>query len=164
MSEAEPQPTALRLEPGGTADLDGVMQVMGASFAPDFGEAWTRSQCAGILPLAGVALTIARDGDGNIQGFTLMRTVADESELLLLAVAPDARRRGIGSILVRHYIDHSQAQGVDRLHLEVRDGNPAVEIYRAFGFSIEGRRPNYYRGRDGSHHDALTMARSIQQG
>lgn len=156
-----PQPLALRLDAGGAADLDSVMQVMGTAFSPDYGEAWTRSQCAGILPLSGVVLTLARDDEGRTHGFALMRTVADESELLLLAVSPEAQRRGIGSSLVRHYIDHSLGRGVKRLHLEVRDGNPAVAMYQAFGFGTEGRRSDYYRGRDGTCHDALTMARSI---
>lgn len=161
MIEREPQPAPLRLEPGAADDLDSVMEVMAAAFSPDFGEGWTRSQCAGILPLAGVVLTLARDGDGKTLGFTLMRTIAGESELLLLAVSPQAQRRGVGSALLRHYIDRSRDDGAQRLHLEVRDGNPAVAIYGTFGFSTEGRRVNYYRGRDGSTHDALTMARSI---
>ena len=57
-----------RLEEGGSGDLDDVMQVMEAAFGNTYGEAWTRSQCAGILPMAGVALIIARDGDSGQGG------------------------------------------------------------------------------------------------
>ena len=79
----------VRLRPGDSSDLEEVMEVMDAAFGSRFGEAWTRSQCAGILPMAGVCLVIARDpANGHIIGFSLMRTVADESELLLLAVLP----------------------------------------------------------------------------
>ena len=84
----------VRLAPGESADLDAVMDVMTSAFDPGFGEGWTRSQCAGILPLSGVLLMLARDEQGKVQGFSLLRTVADEAELLLLAVAPKARRRG----------------------------------------------------------------------
>ncbi|HVL29588.1 MAG TPA: GNAT family N-acetyltransferase [Sphingomicrobium sp.] len=151
----------VRLVPGQSTDLDAVMAVMAAAFDPHFGEAWTRSQCAGILPLSGVMLMLARGDGGAVHGFSLLRTVADEAELLLLAVAPAAQRRGVGAALLNHFIDHGRARGVRRLHLEVRDGNPAVAMYRAFGFKEEGRRSKYYCGQDGSQHDALTMARAL---
>ena len=161
MIESAPRPMTVLLSQGGSDDLDSVMDVMAAAFDPRFGEGWTRSQCAGILPLSGVMLTIARDQAGLAQGFSLLRTVADEAELLLLAVAPETQGRGVGGVLLRHFIDHGRSQDIHRLHLEVRDGNPAVAMYQAFGFSLEGRRPNYYCGRDGRRHDALTMARSL---
>ena len=56
-------------------DLDAVMAVMSAAFGSRYGEAWTRSQCAGILPMAGVSLTLARDADsGRRVGFSLARS------------------------------------------------------------------------------------------
>ena len=92
---------------------------------------------------------------------SLLRTVADEAELLLLAVAPKAQRRGVGAALLDHFVEHAKRAGVRRVHLEVRDGNPAVAMYQAFGFKAEGRRSKYYSGLDGSQHDALTMARQL---
>jgi ribosomal-protein-alanine N-acetyltransferase len=153
--------TRVRLVPGESADLDAVMDVMTSAFDPDFGESWTRSQCAGILPLSGVRLMLARDNEGAVQGFSLLRTIGDEAELLLLAVRSTVQRRGVGATLLDHFIEHGRSQGVRRLHLEVRDGNPAVAMYQAFGFSAVGRRPKYYCGKDGSLHDALTMAREL---
>lgn len=152
---------AVQLVAGESADLDAVMDVMASAFDPCFGEGWTRSQCAGILPLSGVVLVLARDERDHVHGFSLLRTVADEAELLLLAVSPAVRRRGVGAALLDHFIDLGRRKGVRRLHLEVRDGNPAVTMYQAFGFQTEGRRRNYYSGMDGSQHDALTMAREL---
>jgi len=152
---------SIRLVTGDSTDIDGVMEVMAAAFDPNFGEGWTRSQCAGILPLSGVVLMLARDERDEVRGFSLLRTVADEAELLLLAVAPDSQRRGVGASLLDHFIGHSRNLGARRLHLEVRDGNPAVAMYQAFGFKPEGRRRKYYAGQDGSQHDALTMAREL---
>lgn len=151
----------VRLTHGASADLDAVMDVMASAFDPGFGEGWTRSQCAGILPLSGVVLMLARDEQGAVHGFSLLRTVADEAELLLLAVTPRTQRRGVGAALLKHFIEHGRTRGVRRLHLEVRDGNSAVAMYQAFGFKAEGRRPKYYSGRDGSQHDAVTMAREL---
>jgi ribosomal-protein-alanine N-acetyltransferase len=151
----------LRLVPGESADLEAVMDVMTSAFDPGYGEGWTRSQCAGILPLSGVLLVLARDDRDRVRGFSLLRTVADEAELLLLAVAKTAQRRGVGAALLEHFIDHGRKTGIRRLHLEVRDGNPAVAMYQGFGFNAEGRRRKYYTGQDGSQHDALTMARML---
>jgi ribosomal-protein-alanine N-acetyltransferase len=149
----------VRVEPGTSEDLDSVMEIMEAAFGTRFGEAWTRSQCAGILPMAGVSLMLARNGDGGAPvGFSLFRSVADESELLLLAVAPTHRRKGIGRRLLDRFLEQAQADGAIRIHLEVRDGNPAIEMYRGAGFSPIGRRRNYYHTSDGRQFDALTFA------
>lgn len=152
----------VRIERGTSRDLDQVMEVMDAAFGSRFGEAWTRSQCAGILPMAGVSLVLARDAEsGSARGFSLSRTVADESELLLLAVLPSCHRQGIGGKLLDHFMDRARADGVGRVHLEVRDGNPAVEMYRRAGFSPAGRRRNYYHGADGKRFDALTLVQQL---
>jgi ribosomal-protein-alanine N-acetyltransferase len=147
------------LGPGGDADLRDVMAVMDGSFDPCFGEAWTYSQCAGLLPLPGVWLTLARDAD-EVVGFALARLVADEAELLLLAVKPADQRRGIGQILLEHFEDEAIARGAARLHLEVREGNHALSLYEQAGFGLVGRRRDYYSGQKGDRYDALTLAKS----
>jgi ribosomal-protein-alanine N-acetyltransferase len=146
----------VRLRRGGVDDLDDVMRVMCAAFPPTFGEAWTRSQCAGIMPMSGVILTIA-DGDDGPLGFSLVRAVADEAELLLLAVDPAEQRRGIGQALLDDFVAAALSGGAHRLHLEVRDGNPALDLYRASGFAPAGRRRNYYHGPEGEAFDAVTL-------
>ena len=138
------------------------MQVMDGAFDPSFGEAWTRSQCAGILPMAGVLLTLAWDSKRERPlGFSLSRTIAGESELLLLAVAPASQRRGVGRRLLEQFMDRARADGARRVHLEVRDGNSAIAMYQGAGFKPAGRRRNYYRGPDGRQFDALTFARAL---
>ena len=148
--------TIVRLRPGGVDDLDAVLRIMCSAFHPSFGEAWTRSQCAGIMPMNGVTLTIA-EGDQGPLGFSLVRAVADEAELLLLAVDPSEQRRGIGQALLDDFIAAALAGGAHRLHLEVRDGNPAMDLYRASGFIPAGRRRNYYHGPEGEAFDAVTL-------
>ena len=151
-----------RLVSGNSSDLDDVMTVMTEAFHPQYGEAWTRSQCAGILPMTGVSLTLARDADaGTPLGFSLFRTIAGEAELLLLAVAPAFQRQGIAGRLLDDFMRRAEAEGAKRVHLEVRDGNPAVGMYQVAGFEAAGRRRNYYRGSDGGRFDALTLARVL---
>ena len=151
----------VRLEPGSSTDLDGVMRIMESAFGRRFGEAWTRSQCAGILPMAGVSLTLARDGGDEPVGFSLVRSVADECELLLLGVLRSRQREGIGRRLLDHFLDRARRDGVARVHLEVREGNRAISMYRAAGFEPVGRRRKYYHAPDGREFDALTFARSL---
>jgi ribosomal-protein-alanine N-acetyltransferase len=158
MSSLAPRSSQLLFERCEAGQLDGVEEIMVRAFDPAFGEAWTRSQCAGILPMAGVALTLARNAaSGVAHGFSLVRTVADEAELLLIAVDPGARRKGIGRELIEHFIGHATTAGATRLHLEVRDGNDAIALYHAAGFKVAGRRKLYYRGADGRQYDALTL-------
>ena len=153
---------AIRIETGTVENLDAVMEVMDCAFGARFGEAWTRSQLAGILPMAGVALIIACDSKSpQAVGFSLSRTVADESELLLIAVRPERHRQGIGRRLLDHFMDQAGHSRVARVHLEVRDGNPAIQMYREAGFAPVGRRRNYYHAPDGNRLDALTFARNL---
>ena len=143
---------------GGILDLDAVMGVMDESFDPSYGEAWTAPQCAGLIPMPGVWLSLARDGN-EVVGFSLARVVSDEAELLLLAVRKGGQRRGIGRLLLDRFISIAASRGAERLHLEVRDGNHAVKLYSRSGFVEVGRRKHYYSGRDGQVYDALTLAR-----
>jgi ribosomal-protein-alanine N-acetyltransferase len=146
------------LNPGSHADLHDVMAVMDDSFDARFGEAWTMAQCAGLLPMPGVWLTLARE-DEQVLGFALARLVADEAELLLLAVKAAGQRRGIGRILLEHFEDQALARGAARLHLEVREGNHALSLYEKAGFELVGRRRDYYGGQNGDRYDALTLAK-----
>ncbi len=112
--------------------------------------------------MAGVSLTIAVDrGEESVVGFSLVRTVAKEFELLLIAVLEEQQGREVGGLLLDHFLDEAREEGVGRVHLEVRDGNPAISIYRAAGFSPVGRRRNYYHAAGGNRYDAITLAREL---
>jgi ribosomal-protein-alanine N-acetyltransferase len=153
-------PPRIRVSEGGPADLDAVMSVMEDSFDPAYGEAWTGPQCAGLMPMPGVWLSLARDGE-QVVGFSLSRVIAGEAELLLLAVKRESQGQGIGKRLLERFNVSAEARGARRLHLEVRDGNAALKLYEKAGFEEVGRRRNYYTGRDGQVYDALTLARTI---
>jgi ribosomal-protein-alanine N-acetyltransferase len=148
------------LRPGRINDLAVVDSLMREAFDPRFGEAWTANQCAGVMAMPGVWLTLA-DIDGVVAGFAMARAIVDEAELLLLAVRPAARRRGVGSALLRAVIGEARERGAARLHLEVRAGNDAVSLYGRCGFEKIGERRDYYRGKGGKLFDAMTYQKSI---
>jgi ribosomal-protein-alanine N-acetyltransferase len=83
---------------------------------------------------------------GNVVlGFILVRAVADEMEILNLAVDPDSRRQGIARRLLTHAIEKVQREDVERVYLEVRESNSAARaFYSSAGFAEQGRRKNYY--------------------
>ncbi len=150
-------PPDLVIVPGAAANVPEVMETMAAAFDPAFGEAWTREQCLSVLTVPGVWLLLARR-EAAPAGFALTRVVLDEAELLLFAVQPAQRRRGIGSALLDAVKDTARMRGASRLHLEMRDGNGALALYGAAGFAAVGRRPGYYKGRAGGIFDAITLS------
>lgn len=145
----------------GLDGIDDIMPVMTRSFDPKFGEAWTASQCEGVLAMPGAQLLIARNPEPS--GFALLRTIAGEAELMLLAVAPAMRRMGIGQALLRESIKISVDGHADFYFLEVRADNPAIDFYTREGLETVGRRVAYYLGADGQRRDALTLRRVLHK-
>ncbi|MGA0544887.1 ribosomal protein S18-alanine N-acetyltransferase [Brevundimonas sp. VNH65] len=128
--------------------------VLAGIHAQAFAAPWASATFADLLDQSGVfALAAGRDG------FILCRVVADEAEVLTLAVRPDARRSGLGLGLVRRAADHAAAAGAARLFLEVAEDNaPALKLYDRAGFRTVGRRRGYYPRPDGAAVDALILA------
>lgn len=148
-------------------DLDRIMAVMQAAFDPLYGEAWTRSQMENALLMGGCRYLMidaagAIPGEGlPAAGFALLRATLDEEELLLFAIAPDFRRRGLGKRLLEHALHSAKSAGIRRMLLEMRCGNEAEYLYRGAGFQPVGLRRKYYRTSEGDHLDAITFARNI---
>ena len=149
----------LSIRTASIADKAAIQHVMDRAFDPAYGEAWTADQTATLFVLPGVTVRVAGAGgaDGNVLGFAATRIVADESELLLIAVDPDARGQGIGRRLFSDWLERVGAAGAGHAFLEMRADNPAVHLYARFGAREVGRRSNYYRGGDGVLRDAVTL-------
>jgi len=89
-------------------------------------------------------------------GFVLVRVAGHEAEILTLAVAPAARRRGIGLALVVAACRHAQKMGAGASFLEVGERNESARsLYQRLGFHEVGRRRGYYQSAGGSNEDAL---------
>lgn len=118
---------------------------------------WNASAFAGFAtdPLTFLLL----EGDA---GFLLGRAVAGEAEILTLAVAPEARRRGLGRKLVMRFLYQARLRGADRAFLEVSAENAqAMALYLSTGFVPAGVRRGYYQTPEGQRIDAKVLARDF---
>lgn len=114
---------------------------------------WTADEIALVLA-SPLAFVLTAPG-----GFLLGRVVADEAEVLTLAVLPDHRRRGVGARLVQGFLTDARQRGARTAFLEVAARNDtAIRLYLAAGFSLAGRRNGYYRTADGQPDDALVLS------
>lgn len=110
---------------------------------------WTEQRLAEALTQDGFHVRVA---GVPAQSVLLARRVADEAELLIVAVLPKARRHGLARALMRDLIAWAPA----RLFLEVAEDNIAAQaLYAAMSFTAVGRRPDYY----GQGRDALILQR-----
>lgn len=148
--------------------VDQIMAVMVGAFDPIWGEAWNRRQVSDSLALPNTsAILVDQAGklldpvDGIAAGFLMARHAPGESELLLIAVLPEYRGRGLGARLIHALRLQVQEMGSESIFLEMRQNNPAIHLYKEAGFVQIGERPAYYRMADGSTLDALTFALSI---
>lgn len=149
----------IRLATARVADLAAVMRVMDAAFAPAYGEAWSGAQLLTLFALPSARVCVAWDGEQPC-GFSAARLAGPESELLLLAVDPAWRGRGIGALLMQDWQAWAAALGAEEYFLEMRADNDAIHLYTRAEFLEVGRRPAYYRGNDGIMRDAITMRRT----
>ena len=105
----------------------------------------------------------ARDGT-RLSGFVLASLAANEGEILSLCVAPEYRRRGIGSALLERLREALIAHGTQAFFLEVNARNVgAIRLYERAGFQAVGKRPAYYRTSEGAQ-DAVIMRLSLPAG
>lgn len=99
-----------------------------------------------IVESANCGMAWVAEQDSNVAGFLIGRGVADEFEILNVAVAHAYRRRGIAGQLVRVALRCSRRAGAKRAYLEVRASNgAAIFLYSRHGFVQNGRRERYYQ-------------------
>jgi len=107
------------------------------------------------LPFSRIMLAITgENGDPSIAGFLCRWLIADECHILNIAVHPDSRRLGIGTVLMTEAINEAKTTGTNVVTLEVRRSNLAArQLYRKFEFEERRLRRHYY----GPGEDAIIM-------
>ncbi|RMF68204.1 MAG: GNAT family N-acetyltransferase [Alphaproteobacteria bacterium] len=105
---------------------------------------------------------LIEDGAGNCRAYCIWQVVAEQVELLSIAVHPAFSRKGLGSFLLDEMAAICRAQGAGIIFLEVAENNtPARQFYEKKAFVVIGRRPRYYRLSNESFKDAILMSLSL---
>ena len=86
---------------------------------------------------------------GALVGFAIMKFGEETAHLMLLAVSPTSRRRGIGRGMIDWLEKSCITAGIQRVQLEVRSGNfPARHFYESLGYRYVGQIAGYYDQRE----------------
>lgn len=81
----------------------------------------------------------------KLAGYIGGRTIAGETEIFNVAVAPEFRRNGMADALIKKFIEAVREKETQVIFLEVRTSNlGAINLYEKNGFVFCGIRKDYY--------------------
>tara|TARA_Y100000768_G_scaffold83440_1_gene59550 strand:+ start:612 stop:1076 length:465 start_codon:yes stop_codon:yes gene_type:complete len=124
-------------------------------------EAWTRGMLK--IELLGIndSETLIIEENKLILGYFIYRKISSEYHVLNIGVSPLRQKEGIGSILLKDFLN--DLENISTVFLEVKKSNfPAINLYKKNGFKIYGERKNYYK--DGSSALLMNCVRNIKYG
>jgi [ribosomal protein S18]-alanine N-acetyltransferase len=135
-------------------DLDAIEEIERASYPTP----WSRSMFASELAKPSSLSFGAIDESGVLVGYLVLSRYVDAWHVMNVAVAPEKRRQGIASALLRRLLDLTKDDADRGYTLEVRVSNVgAISLYERFGFKPKGVRRGYYTD---NREDALIMWRN----
>lgn len=130
--------------PADAAHLGAIMALETAAFASD---AWSPEMMADEVTSIHNAYFVALQG-GELVGYAGLRAPSNarEADVQTIAVAPEARGRGLGRALMERMLTQARERRMREVFLEVRADNPVAQaLYRSLGFVELGVRPGYYQ-------------------
>jgi ribosomal-protein-alanine N-acetyltransferase len=143
-------------------DVDRIMDLETSTFVND---AWSRTSMLAEITNANCYYLVAFRPEtpellGGYAGLLAPRG-AGQGDIQTIAVAPEARRQGLGRLLMLSLMTEARQRGARELFLEVRADNPGAEsLYASLGFSRLGVRPGYYQPDDV---DAIVMRLDVPE-
>jgi [ribosomal protein S18]-alanine N-acetyltransferase len=138
---SQPQRTALTVRRGTLDDLDAIMVIEEASFSTP----WPRMAMQAELSHKPEALYLTVNRDEQVVAYLGSWLILDEGHICTVAVAPEARRGGLGELMLLVFLQHATRHGIQKVFLEYRTGNtPAAKLYQKIGFTFIGLRRGYY--------------------
>ena len=144
MPAAAARGAAVLMEPMLPGDLDDVLAIEHKSFSTP----WTDTMFLSELRQGpGSQLLVARleKRPATIVGYVGYRVVLEEMHIMIIAVAPAWRRRGIAQHMLSQAMEQARQAACARAILEVRASNiGAQQLYFRLGFAPVGVRPKYY--------------------
>ena len=125
--------------------------------AETFSEPWSEESMKLLCTEAYPSFSIS-EGD-ELLAYIGTSRVLDELQILTVATAKSARRRGFGRALLEALDEYAKENAIALISLEVRESNTAaIELYRGAGYSVAGVRRGFYRF---PTEDALVMIKNF---
>jgi len=136
----------------GMRDLHDVEEIERRSYTTP----WSRSMFAGeVTKPSSICLGAFDPDDGILLGYAIVSRYVDAWHVMNLAVAPEARRRGVARALLARLFELTVGEARRGYTLEVRVSNAAaISLYESAGFRPRGIRRGYYTD---NREDALIM-------
>ena len=145
------------LRPAVENDLTEIASIERASFA----DPWTEESFRRLLDAHPAIFLVVEDGtDAALAGYVVAFSVAEDGEILNLAVAAPFRGRGLAGQMLDAVLIQLTGRGVRAAFLEVRESNDAARaLYASRNFAEIGRRGGYYRQ---PVEDAIVLRRFLE--
>ena len=138
---------AWQLRVADARDLDAIMAIETPTFGTD---AWSASAMRADLDNRHCYYIVAFrvETPDLVEGYggLLAPVGSGEADIQTIAVAPTARRQGLGRMMMQHLIAQARERRAKAVFLEVRADNPGAEqLYADLGFDRIAVRPQYYQ-------------------
>ena len=125
------------------ADLDSLVELEKLSFETD---RFHRRQLRYLLTKA-QGTVLVHEWQGQVSGALILswRKNSSVARIVSVAVRPEYRGQGIGTVLVSQAENLARARGLKKLKLEVRqDNQKAISFYEGHGYTRVALQPDYY--------------------
>ena len=141
------------------SDVDALFSLEALSLPTD---TWSRAQLEQQITDAR-STNLGVFASEGLVGFVLAKSLFDEAELYQIAVSPDQQGRGLAQQLLNALIAELKRESIARVMLEVRASNlRAIDLYTRFGFTVDGRRKDYYLIENGRE-DAVLLSYQVNR-
>ncbi len=120
-----------------------ILEQITAMEAKCFSDPWSFEMFRLEAQRKGGIVLAALDENNAVAGYLTAQVILDTADINIVAVDPDRRRRSTGSMLLGEFLEGLTPD--TQVFLEVRMSNePAIGLYRKFGFRQIGIRKQYY--------------------
>ena len=112
--------------------------------AENFSRPWSYDAFYKTLSDENYIVMIAKDTDALL-GYCVLLCMGEEADITNVCTAPEARGKGVATVMLNALTEAGEERGVTEFFLEVRESNvPARNLYTKLGFEEIGLRKNYY--------------------
>jgi ribosomal-protein-alanine N-acetyltransferase len=148
---------AFEIVPAGRQHIDDIVIIENLSFKIP----WSRQSILEEIVQNEAAIYFCAVTGGKAVGYAGMWQVCDEGHITNIAVHPEFRSTGIGSMLMEALLGTAEERGITALTLEVRKTNYVAQtLYTKYGFAPGGSRKAYYAD---NNEDAIIMWKHLDQ-